>query len=236
MGLILLKIGLFLFAYLLGSIPSGLIIGKIFLKINLKEHGSKNIGASNAFRVMGVKLGLLTLFFDVIKGAIPVILAKYVFPATIDGFEVYLTMFDRTFDYAILFGVAAILGHTFSIFLKFEGGKAVATSLGVVFALTPIIGVLALIIYFIVVFITKYASLGSTFGCLVGGVGATIQFLIQGIIVEQTFVLVMYWALILLIVIRHIPNYKRLIAGTERKLEFKKKKQPEENNETNENL
>lgn len=123
MGLILLKIGLFLFAYLLGSIPSGLIIGKIFLKINLKEHGSKNIGASNAFRVMGVKLGLLTLFFDAIKGAIPVILAKYVFPASIDGFEVYLTMFDRTFDYAILFGVAAILGHTFSIFLKFEGGK-----------------------------------------------------------------------------------------------------------------
>lgn len=228
MGLIMIKIGLFLGAYILGSIPSGLIIGKVFLKINLNEHGSKNIGASNAFRVMGVKFGILTLFCDVIKGAIPVLLAKYMFPDLISNFETYITIFNQTFDYAILFGIAAIMGHTFSIFLKFKGGKAVATSLGVVFALTPIIGVLALVVYFLTVFLTKYASLGSTFAALAVGIGTIVQFFIQDILVEQTFVLLMYWTLIAFIVIRHIPNYKRLINKTEKKLEFKKKEEPEE--------
>lgn len=228
MGIIIIKIGLFLGAYLLGSIPSGLIIGKVFLKINLNEHGSKNIGASNAFRVMGVKYGILTLFCDVIKGAIPVLLAKYMFPFLISGFETYVTIFNQTFDYAILFGIAAIMGHTFSIFLKFKGGKAVATSLGVVFALTPIIGVLALVVYFLTVFLTKYASLGSTFAALAVGVGTIIQFLISDILVEQTFVLVMYWTLIAFIIVRHIPNYKRLINKTEKKLEFKKKKETQD--------
>lgn len=223
MGLIILKIGLFLAAYLLGSIPSGLIIGKIFLKINLDEHGSKNIGASNAFRVMGLKYGILTLFFDALKAAIPVILAKYLFPLMISDFSTYLILFNKSFDYAILFGVAAILGHTFPIFLNFKGGKAVASSLGVVFSLTPIIGVLALIVYFTVVLITKYASLGSTFAALAVGIGTSIQFLIQDILVEQTFVLIIYWALILFILIRHIPNYQRLFKKTEKKLEFKKK-------------
>lgn len=224
MGLIILKIGLFLAAYLLGSIPSGLIIGKIFLKINLNEHGSKNIGASNAFRVMGVKYGVLTLFFDALKAAIPVILAKYLFPAVFDNFSTYITVFNQTFDYAIVFGIAAILGHTFPIFLKFKGGKAVASSLGVVFSLTPIIGILALIVYFTTVFITKYASLGSTFAALAVGIGTIIQFLIQDILVKQTFVVIIYWALILFILIRHIPNYKRLLKKTEKKLEFKKNK------------
>ena len=228
MGIIMIKIGLFLGAYILGSIPSGLIIGKVFLKINLNEHGSKNIGASNAFRVMGVKYGILTLFCDVIKGAIPVLLAKYMFPFLISGFETYVTIFNQTFDYAILFGIAAIMGHTFSIFLKFKGGKAVATSLGVVFALTPIIGVLALVVYFLTVFLTKYASLGSTFAALAVGVGTIIQFLISDILVEQTFVLVMYWTLIAFIIVRHIPNYKRLINKTEKKLEFKKKKETQD--------
>jgi|SRR5690554_1000327 len=228
MGIIMIKIGLFLGAYILGSIPSGLIIGKVFLKINLNEHGSKNIGASNAFKVMGVKYGILTLFCDVIKGAIPVLLAKYMFPFLISGFETYVTIFNQTFDYAILFGIAAIMGHTFSIFLKFKGGKAVATSLGVVFALTPIIGVLALVVYFLTVFLTKYASLGSTFAALAVGVGTIIQFLISDILVEQTFVLVMYWTLIAFIIVRHIPNYKRLINKTEKKLEFKKKKETQD--------
>lgn len=228
MGLIFIKIGLFLGAYLLGSIPSGLIIGKIFLKINLNEHGSKNIGASNAFRVMGVKLGILTLFFDVIKGAIPVLLAKYLFPNIITGFDTYMILFNQTFDYVILFGVAAIFGHTFSVFLNFKGGKAVATSLGVVFALTPIIGVLALVVYFSTVILTKYASLGSTFAALAVGIGTVVQFLIQDILVEQTFVLIMYFLLIMFIIIRHIPNYKRLASGTEKKLELSKSKKIEE--------
>lgn len=228
MGLLSLKIGLFFIAYLLGSIPSGLIIGKTFLKINLNEHGSKNIGASNAFRVMGFKYGLLTLFFDVLKAAIPVLLAKYLFPSIIENFNTHITLFKQTFDYAIMYGIAAILGHTFSIFLKFKGGKAVASSLGVVFALTPIIGLIALLVYFLTVFLTKYASLGSTFAALAVGISVIVQFLIQDELVKQTFVIIIYWILISFIFIKHIPNYKKLINGTEKKLVFKKNKETEE--------
>ena len=136
----------FFIAYLLGSIPSGLIIGKLFLNIKLNEHGSKNIGASNAFRIMGVKLGLLTLFFDALKASIPVLTVKYLFPYLINGFSTEITIFNNLFDYAIIYGLAAIFGHTFSMFLGFKGGKAVASSLGVVFTLTPYIGSFLLVI------------------------------------------------------------------------------------------
>lgn len=195
----------------------------MFLNIKLNEHGSKNIGASNAFRIMGVKLGLLTLFFDALKAAIPVLMMKHLFPNLIDGFNTSFTMFNQVFDYCILYGVAAIFGHTFSIFLGFKGGKAVASSLGVVFSMTPIIGVLALVVYFTVVLITKYASLGSTFAAFAVGVGTLVQFIIEKNVVEQTFVLIVYTLMIAFIFIKHIPNYKRLINKTESKLEFKKK-------------
>ncbi len=228
MGIILLKIGFFFVAYLLGSIPSGLIIGRVFLKINLNEHGSKNIGASNAFRVMGIKLGLLTLFFDALKASVPVLFVKYLFPFLISGFNTDFTLFNNIFDYAIIYGLAAIFGHTFSMFLGFKGGKAVASSLGVVFTLTPYIGILALVVYFTTVFITKYASLGSTFAALAVGTGTFLQFYIQDVLVNQTFVLVVYFLMITFIIIKHIPNYKRLINKTESKLEFKKKDQPEQ--------
>lgn len=231
MGIILLKIGLFLLAYILGSIPSGLIIGKVFLKINLNEHGSKNIGASNALRVMGPFYGVLTLVFDALKASIPILLAKYLFPSFISGFDTYVTIFNRSFDYAIMYGVAAIIGHTFSIFLGFKGGKAVASSLGVVFTLTPIIGVVALVSYFATVLITKYASVGSTIAALSVGIGTIILFSIKGVLVEQLFVLIIYIALILFIFIKHIPNYKRLLKGAENKLVFGKKKDTEEKEE-----
>ncbi len=228
MGIILLKIGFFFIAYLLGSIPSGLIIGKAFLKINLNEHGSKNIGASNAFRVMGVKLGILTLLFDALKASIPILTVKYLFPYLINGFNTDFTLFNNVFDYVIIYGVAAIIGHTFSVFLGFKGGKAVASSLGVVFTLTPYIGILALVVYFTTVFITKYASVGSTFATIAVVSGAFVQFYIQDKIINQTFVLIIYSLMGLFIIVKHIPNYKRLFNKTESKLEFKKKDQPEE--------
>ena len=223
MGISLLKIGLLLIGYILGSIPSGLLIGKAFLKIDLREHGSKNIGASNAIRVMGLKLGALTLFFDAFKSAIIVILVKYLMPLWIPDFNL-LTIFNYVTDIAIFYGVAAILGHTFPVFLKFKGGKAVASSLGVVFALTPIPAVICLITYILVVIITKYASLGSTFAALVVGITATLQLIITNTLSENVVMLVFYWILILFIFIRHIPNYKRLLKGEENKMYFIKKK------------
>lgn len=223
MGILVLKIGLFIVAYIAGSIPSGLLVGKAFLGIDLREYGSKNIGASNAIRVMGAKLGFLTLFLDAFKSAIIVILVKYIIPIWITDFNI-VTLFDQTVDISLLYGVGAILGHSFPLFLRFKGGKAVATSLGVVMALTPIPGILCLITYLLVVIITKYASLGSTFAALMVGVSTFVQLLITDSLKEQLFMFVMYWILIGFIFIRHIPNYKRLLKGEENKMYLFKKK------------
>lgn len=214
MGIILVKIGLFLLAYLLGSIPNGLIVGKVFLKIDLREEGSKNIGTSNALRVMGLYLGALTLLLDVLKGAVVILIATYVLP------EAYSTMtiFGNLYNTAILYGVMAVIGHTFSIFINFKGGKAVGASLGVVFSLTPIIGLVALFTYIVVVLLTKYASVGSTIAALSVGIGTIIQFAILGTINENLFLIIVYWLMILFIFYKHIPNYKRLLKKEENKM------------------
>ena len=231
MAIIAIKIGLFIIAYLLGSIPSGLIIGKLFCKINLNEHGSKNIGASNAFRVLGTKYGIMTLFFDAFKASLPILIAVYLLPLVVTGFDTNIILFGKSFDYSILYGIAAILGHTYSIFLNFKGGKAVASSLGIVFTLTPIIGVIALVVYLITVLLTKYASLGSTFAAIAVGLGTMILFWIKGVFLEQTFLIIVYWLIIIFVFVKHIPNYKRLLNKTEKKLVFGKSKLKDESNE-----
>lgn len=216
MGIIFGKIGLFLLAYLLGSIPNGLIVGKIFLKIDLREEGSKNIGTSNALRVMGLKLGTLTLILDALKAAVVVLLANHVLPLDYST----ITILGNVFNIAVLYGVVAVIGHTFSIYIKFKGGKAVAASLGVVFSLTPIIGVVALLTYIVVAILTKYASVGSTIAALFVGLGVMIQFYIQGTINENIFLIVVYWLMVFFIFYKHIPNYKRLLKKEENKMQL----------------
>lgn len=222
MGFIAMQIGLILFAYLIGSIPNGLWIGKVFLKIDLREHGSKNIGASNALRVMGLKLGLLTFALDALKGALPIIIIR-ILKTTLE-LTTNIVIFDQPYDYEIIFGLVAVIGHTFPIFNHFKGGKAVASSAGIVLSLTPIAGILCILTYIIVVILTKYASLGSTFAALTVFVAAFIEFWLRDILLEQLFVLIIYTLLILFIFYRHRENYKRLLKGTENKMSFTKKK------------
>ncbi|MDY0209946.1 MAG: glycerol-3-phosphate 1-O-acyltransferase PlsY [Acholeplasma sp.] len=218
----LLQIGLIVVAYLVGSIPNGLWIGKVFLGIDLRQLGSKNLGTSNAIRVMGIKYGLLTFVLDAFKGALPIILV-YILRATND-FQTNLTLFNQTYDYAILFGVVAVIGHTFPIFNKFKGGKAVATSAGIVLSLTPIAGIACILVYIAVVAITKYASLGSTFAALTVFIVSLFEFMIpDGKLIDNLFVIIVYGLMILFIFYRHIENYKRLIKGTENKMTFKRK-------------
>ncbi len=221
---IIIGILLIIISYFIGSIPFGVVLGKLICKKDIRQYGSKNIGTTNAIRVLGKKVGFLVFFCDVLKGALVIILVKilkltnvWVNPEGIDMF---------------LYGAAAILGHSFSIFLDFKGGKAVATSLGVVLVLTPIPAIACLVIFSLIFFTTKYVSLAST--------GATLtviltSWLLYGFGVEQvthiglyfiakpTLVLVvLYTILAMLIIIKHIKNYKRLLQGTENS--FKKKK------------
>lgn len=133
-------------AYIFGSLPCGVWLGKAIKDIDIREYGSKNSGATNAYRILGPKYGIMVLILDALKGYIPLYIAS---SFGVDGI------------YIIVLGLIAILGHTFSFFLQFKGGKGVATSLGVFLFLMPkVVGILVLV-FILVVGISRYISLGS---------------------------------------------------------------------------
>lgn len=193
---------LMIVAYILGSIPNALWIGKVFKGIDVREHGSKNTGSTNAARVLGAKLGILTLILDISKGAIPTLIATMLLDSSIS---------------VILVGICAILGHSFSIFMKFKGGKAVATTVGVFIVLVPGAILLAAVIFFLVFGITRYVSLSSMIGA--------ISLPIWIILFYKNIPLTIFGMIIaILIIVRHKSNIQRLLNGTESKFSINKKK------------
>jgi len=183
--------------YLLGSVPFGYIVGKLFKKVDIREFGSGNIGTTNAFRILGPPLASLVLIGDVGKGIFSVYLVKY------------LNM-DCSLISAIA-GLAVICGHDWSLFLGFKGGKGIATTFGVVFALNPIISVLAVTVWGIVLITSKYASLSS--------ICALISIFIFAIIFKQPYEYILFSAIIMILgIFKHKENIKRLKSGKERKI------------------
>jgi glycerol-3-phosphate acyltransferase PlsY len=213
-----LAITFLILSYLLGSIPFGLIIGKAAGK-DLRKNGSGNIGSTNAIRILGVKLGLLAAVCDILKGTL-VIIIIYILEATNVWFNPFVIESTGDSLYA-LYGLMAVIGHCYSIFLKFKGGKAVATSLGVLFATVPLAGVMALVAFFPVVFITRYVSLSSTAATIAA---VLTSFIFYGVIIgDRLYTSFIVLILGLIIFIKHIPNYKRLANGTENRFGSKKK-------------
>ena len=145
---------LLIFAYLLGSLPIGLIVGKAVRGIDVREFGSGNIGASNVWRTLGPAWGSLVFALDVGKGLTPVLLAR-----PLAAHAAWLP---------VAAGMAAILGHNFSVFLKFKGGKGVATTLGVAFGLSWLAGLIAFGVWLAVLGVTRYISVSSLAGTVVG--------------------------------------------------------------------
>ena len=188
-------------AYLIGSIPFGYLFSRLFKGIDIREFGSHNIGASNVLRVVGPFPGFLTLFFDIGKGAIVVLLAKKYFPSS-----VFLP---------IITGVCAICGHNFSIFLKGKGGKGVATGFGVLLALAPSVSLLSFLVWLFVVLISRYISLASLIGALAFPLLLWLKKAEPALIILGIFVF-------MLVVIRHKENIKRLIKGKESKIKLKR--------------
>ena len=134
-------------SYLLGAIPTSHLVSRLFAKIDLREHGSGNLGATNLYRVLGWKYAIPVALFDIAKGAIPVL----VFAPRVADSELF----------ALACGVAAILGHVFSVFVGFKGGKGVATAAGVMLGLTPLALAVAAAVWAVLVLLTGYVSLGS---------------------------------------------------------------------------
>jgi len=181
-------------AYLLGSIPTGLLLGKLY-GIDVRTEGSGNIGATNLYRTVGRKVGLITLVGDCLKGFVPVMLAWK------------LGMGEPLQAWV---GLAAFCGHVFSIFLLFRGGKGVATALGVYLALAPLAVVGALAVFVILVFIWRYISLGSI-------IAAAIMPLIIFFRPHSSQLLIATALISATVIIKHHENISRLLAGTESK-------------------
>ena len=153
-------------SYLIGAFPSGLIIGKLFFKKDIRQYGSGNTGATNSFRVLGRPAGFIVTFLDIFKGFITVFFPLW-FPVHADG------VISTFFTNGLIVGLFAILGHVYPIYLKFNGGKAVATSAGVVLGVNPILLLILAIIFFSVLKIFKYVSLSSiiaAISCVIGSI------------------------------------------------------------------
>jgi glycerol-3-phosphate acyltransferase PlsY len=197
-------IGFIFFAYLMGSIPTSVWIGKSFYGIDVREHGSKNAGATNTFRVLGPKAGIPVFIIDVVKGWIPVFIALNVmniFPVSADSFLI-----------PIILGIVAVTGHIFPVFAKFKGGKGVATMLGITIALHPIAAGVCALLFFLILIITKYVSFGSLLA------GIFFPLLINFIIGTPSISLMIFSILAsVTIVITHQKNIVRLVTLTENK-------------------
>lgn len=147
----MLKILLGLLAYLLGSVTNAVWYGKLFHQIDVREHGSKNAGATNTLRVLGNKAGFIVLFLDLLKGFVATELALFV----------EVSSPQETFLLKMIFGIMAVLGHIYPVFAGFKGGKGIATLLGLAIALDPVIALICVVVFVSVVWITRYISVGS---------------------------------------------------------------------------
>lgn len=211
----IIKIALLVIAYLLGSIPFGYLIGKS-KGVDIREHGSKNIGATNTGRVLGFRYAVLTYFLDLFKGFIIVGL-----------FTLNIISDEYCLISPMLYGIAAVLGHTFPIFLKFKGGKAVATSGGVILAFSPIIFFSALVLFIIITLIFRYVSLGSIIGTIYILIASLVETYLRGGFSNSDQLINVYFPigcfiLALIIIIRHRANIIRLIKKEESKIKFAK--------------
>jgi glycerol-3-phosphate acyltransferase PlsY len=199
----LIKILYVLLTYLCGSIPFAYIVAKAKGKVDIRTLGSGNSGATNVFRKIGKGAGVVTLFADILKGFIPVYFA---------------TLINNSFSYSVAVAAAAMTGHMFTIFLKFKGGKGVATGLGVFSALMPLPSLIALIIFGVVFVLSGYVSLGSI--CAVISLPLSSYFL--GYCTAEHVIFTSVTTL--LIIYRHRTNIKRLIERSENKLRIFNKK------------
>ena len=204
-----------LISYLLGSIPTGFLVGKA-KGIDIRKLGSGNTGATNVFRTLGKKLGIFVFVCDLLKGLIAVAVAQAITE------DVVILKLANHQPSPALFGICAaiacILGHNFPVWLKFKGGKGVATSLGVVVGLVPLAALIALVVWLIAFFATRYVSVASLLATIT--VPIATAFLTSP--ADKTPLLIFTLLAALLIIARHKSNIQRLIAGTENRFEKKK--------------
>lgn len=190
-------------AYLIGSIPSGLWIGRLFFNTDIREHGSGNLGATNTFRVLGKKAGLVVTIMDVLKGTAAVLLPLIPF-------------FANTGVHPLILGIIAVTGHMFPIFAGFRGGKAVATSAGVVLGYAPMLFAILFVVFFTTLKLSKIVSLTSMVAASVALIYSIVYYFVTGD--YALFILIFF--LFSFIMYRHRANIQRIKDGTEPKVKW----------------
>jgi acyl phosphate:glycerol-3-phosphate acyltransferase len=191
---------IFFLAYLLGSIPSGLIVGKLFYKVDIREHGSGNLGGTNTFRTLGVKAGVTVTLADILKGTL----------------AACLPLLFHSDLHMLLVGLLAVVGHMYPVFAGFRGGKAVATSGGILLAYAPYLFIFMLTFFLVSLFVTKYVSLSSIL--------TAIATLIYALIIGDLALIIVVSLLAIFVIYRHRANIRRIRNKTEPKVEFFSKK------------
>ncbi|MFD2657094.1 MULTISPECIES: glycerol-3-phosphate 1-O-acyltransferase PlsY [Gracilibacillus] len=184
-------------AYLLGSIPTGLIVGKVGFQKDIREHGSGNLGATNTFRVLGVKAGITVTIVDILKGTLAAVLP---------------VLFQAETVYPLVVGIFAVIGHMFPIFAKFKGGKAVATSSGVILGVNPLLFLIMVCSFLVILYLTKYVSLAS----MLTGIITIIVTIVQ----QDIGLTIVISILTAFVIYRHQANIKRIINKTEPKIKW----------------
>jgi acyl phosphate:glycerol-3-phosphate acyltransferase len=211
-------LSLILVSYFVGAIPFAYLVGKIFKNVDLRKHGSGNLGSTNAFRVLGTPLGIFVQILDIAKGLIVVLLLSTFFYHNLPFRN--LTPFDDITVLKIIAGISAVIGHTFSIFMGFKGGKGINTALGMLISLSPVDVSISLGFFLLVLISSGYVSLGS--------VVASFMFPMVMFIRENIFEVEIYGyntliffsiAVSGLLIYNHRSNIKRLLVGTENRFE-----------------
>lgn len=190
-------LAMFVFAYLVGAIPFGVVVGKLFYGTDVRQHGSGNVGTTNVFRVLGKKAGVVVLVCDMLKGYVPAVIAAHFFNPWA----------------AIFIAAAPVVGHMFSVFLKGRGGKGVATGAGVVAALIPLAFLIILVVWLTLVVTTRYVSVASLVAAVLVPVFVIafdhpLPYQIAAVLVS----IIVWWA--------HRGNIARLVHGTESRVKL----------------
>ncbi|WP_184542487.1 glycerol-3-phosphate 1-O-acyltransferase PlsY [Mucilaginibacter sp. FT3.2] len=201
-------------AYLCGSIPTAVWIGLAFYDIDVREYGSGNAGATNTFRVLGKQAGIPVMLLDILKGWTATNLAFFIGVSTTGAYNSASYM-----NYALALGVAAVMGHLFPVFAGFRGGKGVATLFGMILAIHLHAALLCVVVFVVVLLITKYVSLSSIAAAFTYPIGVSFVFptSIRSVVIYGM-------CICMLILVTHQKNIERLLKGTESKVNFLKKK------------
>ncbi len=210
---VLLIIAGFVMAYLLGSLPTSVWLGQAYFGIDVRDFGSGNAGATNTFRVLGRKAGIIVMLVDILKGWTATSLALLLYLMNV-------IPFDDLLMYKLLFGILSVIGHIFPVYVGFKGGKGVATLLGMVLAIHTEAALLCILIFFVVLLTSKYVSLGS----MIAALAFPILLLLPRFSPDDPMMIVFGFVMFAIVVITHQKNIVRLLNGEESRTNIRLRK------------